>query len=88
LRSQGRRISDINQIFPATRGGRGRPGQLNSPQAINALAARSTVSTTTIELTITARVSPASRPTTLYAIIQRPANAGPNARATITYQQW
>ncbi len=89
LRSQGRRISDVNQIFPAARGGgRGRPGQLNSPQAINALAARSTVSTTTIELTITARAGPASPPTTLYAILQRPGNTGPNARATITYQQW
>jgi general secretion pathway protein K len=88
LRSQGRRIANVAQIFPAaTRGGRPRPGQLNSPQAINALAARTTVTTNAVELTISARATPQSSATTLYAIMQR-AGTGPNARATVTYQQW
>jgi general secretion pathway protein K len=88
LRSQGRRIDNVNEIFQQAPRGRARPGQLNSPAAINALANRVSVSTTSVELTITARVTPQSFPTTLYAILQRPANAGANARATITYQQW
>jgi general secretion pathway protein K len=89
LRSQGRRISSVNEIFPqAARGGRPRAGQINNAAAISQFTARSTVSTTAVELTITARVSPQSQPTTLYAVLQRPANAGPNARVTITYEQW
>ncbi len=69
LRSQGRRIDNINQIFQ--QGPRGRPiaGQLGTPGAINQLQSRTTTRTNQVELTITARVGPQAPPTQLIAIV-------------------
>ena len=60
------------------------PGQLRGPGVVNALQARTVVSTTEVELTITARVGPQSPPTKLTAVIGGSA-PGP---ASITFKQW
>lgn len=71
LRSQGRRIDNIQTVFSALSGG-GRGG----PNALQAgLAARVTTTTGTIELVITARVGPQAQPTRLTAIVNRANNA-------------
>lgn len=85
LRSQGRRIGSVDEIFANPRGGgRPRPGQLGGPGVINRLQSRTVVSTTEVELTITARVGPQATPTKLTAIIAGQA-PGP---ATISFKQW
>jgi general secretion pathway protein K len=85
MRSQGRRISNMGDIFPQQRGGGIRTvgGQLASQQAQNALQSRTSFTTNTIELTITARAGPQSPPSTLTAILQRG-----QGQATITFKQW
>jgi len=76
LRSQGRRIDNVNQIFQ--QGARGRPvaGQLASQAAVNQLNARTVFRTNQVELTITARVGPQAPPTELIAVLT---NGGGNA---------
>lgn len=69
LRSQGRRIDNINQIFQQGARGRPLPGQLASQAAINQLTSRTTTQTRQVELTITARVGPQAPPTQLIAVI-------------------
>ncbi len=83
LRSQGRRINNITDLFPGQTGGRRVPGQLSSQAAVGALRGRTTTTTTEIELTITSRAGPQAAPTKLTAIVQRTGN-----RATISYRQW
>jgi general secretion pathway protein K len=75
-RGQGRRISNLNSIFPRTRG-RVEPGVNNQT------AAALTVDVTEMQLTLTARVGPQQTPARLNAIIQR---QGANSR--ITWRQW
>ena len=72
LRSQGRRIDNMTEVFPSMRpGGRRLPGQLASVAAINVLAGRTTLTVNEVELTITARAGPQAPPTRLTAIIAR-----------------
>lgn len=83
LRSQGRRINNISEVFPNQRNnGRPIPGQLNSQQAQNALAGRTSTVTNQLELTFTARVGPQAPPSRLTAVVQR-ANT-----SNVTYKQW
>jgi len=69
LRSQGRRIDALSQVFQQGAGRRPLPGQLASQAAINQLAARTTTRTNQVELTITARVGPQAPPTELIVVL-------------------
>jgi general secretion pathway protein K len=95
LRSQGRRIDNINQIFQQGARGRPLPGQLGSQAAINQLTARTTTRTNQVELKITARVGPQAPPTELIAVVSNggggaalPANASAGGSAFITSKLW
>jgi type II secretory pathway component PulK len=71
LRSQGRRIENVQQVFSAMSGGGG-----GGPNALQAgLQARTTTRTDIIELVITARVGPQAQPTRLTAIVNRANNS-------------
>ena len=85
MRSQGRRINSINDVFLAEARGRPAAGRGGNPlQGLqNALQLRANTSTTEVELTFTARVGPQAQPTQLTAILAR---TGTNT--TIRYQQW
>src|SRR6185295_3887427 len=95
LRSQGRRISSIQEVFPnmgqpaqpAGRGGRPIAGQVQSQALIAQLQGRSTVTTNFVELVITARVGPQAPPTKLIAVVQR-VGTGPNSTASIQNLVW
>jgi general secretion pathway protein K len=83
LRSQGRRINNASDVLPgATQGRGGRGGPLPSPTQ-QRLLARTTVNTTDVELTITARAGAQAEPVRLLAIVQR---VGQNAN--ISWRQW
>jgi hypothetical protein len=82
LRSQGRRIENINQIAQAAPGGRPRPGQLGAPQLTNALAGRTTTEVRELEVTFESRVGPQARPSKLTVVLSR------GNDATVTYKQW
>lgn len=83
MRSQGRRIQNVNDVFTAqARGGRG--GQAGAPNALaSALNARATTRTDIVELVITARVGPQAQPTKLTAIVNRA-----NTSAMVTSLLW
>jgi general secretion pathway protein K len=83
LRSQGRRIDNVGQIF-TQRGGRPMPGQLGGQAVVTQLTSATSTNTAEVELTITARVGPQAPPTKLTAIIRRVGNN----TATITSKQW
>ena len=83
LRSQGRRISNIAEVFPAMAGGRRLAGQVASPAALAQLNAQAAVNTTEVELTIMARVGPQAPPTKLTAVVAR---LGSNA--TVRTKLW
>jgi general secretion pathway protein K len=75
LRSQGRRISSVSEIFGALgRTGRPLPGQLNSPAAIAQIQAAATTTTQQIEFTFTARTGAQASPTKLTAVVARQGN--------------
>jgi len=88
MRSQGRRIQSLSEVFAvqtrrAARGGRG-GGRGNPFQGIqNALQSSATTTTNEVELTFTARVGPQAPPTKLIAILAR---TGTNT--IVRYQQW
>jgi len=95
LRSQGRRIDNINQIFQQGARGRPLPGQLGTPAAINQLQSRTTVRTNQVELTITARVGPQAPPTELIAVLTNggangalPGASNTGASAFVTSKLW
>jgi general secretion pathway protein K len=72
LRSQGRRIENVAEVFPAMRvGGRRLPGQVASPAALAQLSAQVATNTTEVELTIIARVGPQAPPTKLTAVVAK-----------------
>ena len=72
LRSQGQKISNIADVFPAMRvGGRRLPGQVASPAALAQLNAQVSTNTQEVELTIIARVGPQAPPTRLTAVVAR-----------------
>jgi general secretion pathway protein K len=86
MRSQGRRINSITDIFTAQQRGRpaaGRGGASPQQGLQNALQLRANTSTTEVELVFNARVGPQASPTKLTAILAR---TGTNT--TIRYQQW
>jgi general secretion pathway protein K len=88
MRSQGRRINALSDVFMAeaqrvARGAAGRGGANPFQGLENAMEARATTSTTEVELTFTARVGPQAPPTKLTAIVQR---TGTNVM--IRYQEW
>ena len=84
LRSQGRRIDDVNEVFPSAQSGRRPlPGQLAGRAVVDQIQARAGVNTTQLELTITARVGPQAPPTKLIAVI---ANVKP--LALVQSKQW
>lgn len=84
LRSQGQRISNIADVFPAMRaGGRRLPGQVASPAALAQLNAQVSTNTTEVELTIIARVGPQAPPTRLTAVV-----AKQGTTATVRTKLW
>jgi general secretion pathway protein K len=87
MRSGGQRINSIAQLFGGAqtgpqRGG-GRAGQLGGPAVQNQLQAVTTLTTTEIELLITARTGPQAQPSRLIAILRRNGN-----NAQIESKQW
>lgn len=76
MRSQGRRIANVADVFnqQGGRGGRGTGLQ-------TALGARAITTTSSVELTITARVGPQAQPTKLIAIVSGGVQGG-SARVT------
>lgn len=83
LRSQGRKISTIAEVFPAMAGRRRLPGQVASLAAITQLNAQAAVNTTEVELTIIARVGPQAPPTKLTAVV-----AKQGTTATVRTKLW
>ena len=84
MRSQGRRIPNVQAIFgAAATGGRARAGQLATLAAITQLATRATVNTRQVEVTITSRVGPQASPTKLVAVIL---NQSP--QAVVQFKEW
>ena len=95
LRSQGRRIDDVGQIFQQGAGRRPLPGQLGTPAAINQLRSRTATRTNQVELVITARVGPQAPPTQLIAVLTNgggngplPANTNAGGSAFVTSKLW
>ena len=88
MRSQGRRIDNVSQLFngapqPGRQRGGGRAGQLGGLAVQTQLGTATTTTTTEIELTITARTGPQAPPTKLTALIRRFGN-----NATVESKQW
>ena len=86
MRSQGRRINSLGDVFMAETRGRtvaGRGGANPFQGLQNAMQARVTTNTTEVELTFTSRVGPQAQPTKLTAILAHTGNT-----VTIRYQQW
>jgi type II secretory pathway component PulK len=86
MRSQGRRIDQLSDIFLAETRGRvvaGRGGANPQQGLQNALSARATTNTTEVELVFTSRVGPQAPPTKLTAILARTGTT-----TTIRFQQW
>jgi general secretion pathway protein K len=72
LRSQGRRITSIAQVFPGSvAGGQRLPGQAAGNAQAQQLSNQAVLETREVELTITARVGPQAPPTQLIADIGR-----------------
>lgn len=87
MRSGGQRINSVAQLFGGAqsgpqRGG-GRAGQLGGAAVQNQITAVTTVTTTELELTITARTGPQAPPSKLTAILRRQGN-----NAQIESKQW
>lgn len=79
MRSQGRRIASVADVF--NQQARGRGGRGGAPNGLqNALGARATVTTDMILLTINARVGPQAQPTKLTAIMSRGGGSGGGSR--------
>jgi type II secretory pathway component PulK len=79
MRSQGRRIANVADVFNQQGGRGGRGGAGAGFQA--ALGARAITTTSSVELTITARVGPQAQPTRLVAIMNGGVQGG-SARVT------
>jgi type II secretory pathway component PulK len=87
MRSGGQRINSVAQLFGGAqtgpqRGG-GRAGQLGGAAVQNQLQAITTVTTSELELVITARTGPQAQPTKLIAVLRRNGNT-----AQIESKQW
>jgi general secretion pathway protein K len=88
MRSQGRRINNINDVFGGGSTGRRRnPGQADSPATVNQLRGRTTTTTNELELDFTVRVGPQAQPTKLTAIVRR-VGTGAATSTLVTYKSW
>ncbi|HTI62634.1 MAG TPA: type II secretion system protein GspK [Gemmatimonadaceae bacterium] len=84
LRSQGRRIENMADVFPSMRrGGRRLVGQLSTQAAIDQFAARATLVANEVELTIIARAGPQAPATRLTAIIARTSSTSAAVRTKL-----
>lgn len=84
LRSQGLRIENIADVFPGMRqGGRRLAGQLATRGAVAQFTGSTTLVTTEVELTLTARVGPQAPPTKLTAIIARTSSTSAEVRTKL-----
>jgi type II secretory pathway component PulK len=85
LRSQGQRITSVAEVMGSAMRGRRltTAQQAASAQVTQRLAARATVLTQNVELTITSRSGTQAKPAQLVAIVTRG-----NATASISWQQW
>lgn len=85
LRSQGRRIENMAEVFPTMRvGGRRVAGQLALTQAgLNQIAGRTTLVTSEVELTITARAGPQAPATKLTAILAKTSSTSAEVRTKL-----
>jgi general secretion pathway protein K len=85
MRSQGRRIANVGDVFTAQVRGRpaGRAGANPFQGLQNQLQGRAVTTTSEVELTFSARVGPQAQPSKLTAIVRR---AG--GTVSIGYQQW
>lgn len=81
-RSQGRRIDNVNEVFPPDRAVR---GQVNGAAFARANQGRITVNTTDVEFTFSARVGPQAPPSKLTAVLTHLQNS---QNANVTYKQW
>jgi type II secretory pathway component PulK len=81
-RSQGRRIANVNEVFPQTGGVAGR---VNGAAFVRVNQSRITVNTTDVEFTFSARVGPQAPPSKLTAVLNHPQNS---QNANVTYKQW
>ena len=81
-RSQGRRIENVDQVFPQNRPVRGQNG---GQQFAVAIRNRATVNTTDVEFTLSARVGPQAPPSKLTAVLTHAQGA---QTVNITYKQW
>jgi general secretion pathway protein K len=86
LRSQGRRINNLGDVFTQTQ--RGRPGQPGGTPTQNVMVGRTTTTTNFVELTITVRTGPQAPPSKLTAIVQKVGGNNPNASANILTREW
>ena len=89
LRSQGRRIQSVQQVMAATQRGRAMtPGaaQANAA-ATQRLAARASVETSQVALTLTVRSAVQAQPVRLLAVVQR-TSAGAQTYSTVIFRQW
>lgn len=88
LRSQGRRITNVGEVFSynTAGGGRGRQvrGTTSSPAVLAQMQIAAAVNTSQIELTITARTGPQSSPTKLTAVVARSGSSN----AIVRFKSW
>ncbi len=85
LRSQGQRITSVAEVLGATTRGRRltQAQQAQQAQASQTLAARATVTTNEVLLSIVSRAGPQAQPTQVQAIVTRG-----NGGVTLSWQQW
>jgi len=81
-RSQGRRIANVNEVFPQDRAVR---GQVNGAAFQRANLSRITVNTTDVEFTFSARVGPQAPPSKLTVVMT---HQGEGGAVRVTYKQW
>ena len=84
LRSGGRRITSVNQVFLSANRGRPAAVQAAAQAAASRLSNRTTVDTREVELTFIARASAHAHATRLMAIVERSAPT----LATLEWKQW
>jgi type II secretory pathway component PulK len=89
LRSQGRRITSVQQVMSAAQRGRVMTqavAQANAA-ATQRLAARAAVETSQVALTFTVRSAPQAQPVRLLVVLQR-SNVGNQQVAAVQFREW
>jgi len=85
LRARGGRIQSVQQVMSAAQ--RGRAAGPAQAQATQRLAARASVETLQVELTIVARSAPQAQPVRLLSVLQRSQN-GNQSSSTVLWREW